>query len=129
MLLTLKNSRMVEVGSPERVPIDPEQFAGMGVLWPDGEHSIEDVSGLVVVDGTWRQAYKMRLRVPGLAGLPRVGLVGGNRPRMRRQSEAGRMATAEAVAMALGCEELDRVFGLHVQRMAQSRGLGGFTPD
>ncbi len=125
VLLTLENAELVEIGAPDAPPVDPTRFEGMGVLWPDGPASVEDVSGLVVVDATWRQAYKMRLRVPGLAALPRVGLVGGERPRMRRQNAPGRMATAEAVAMALGCEELERVFAMHVERMARSRGKGG----
>ncbi len=30
-----------------------------------------------------------------------------------------------ALTMALGCEELERVFAMHVERMARSRGKGG----
>ena len=122
VLKVLRNSWLVEVGVPGAPPIDPTQFEGFGVLWPDAPGRVEDVRGLVVVDATWRQAYKLRLRVPGLAELPRIGLVGRPRDRMRMQSEPGRMATAEAVAMALGCEELERAFELHVERMWSSRG-------
>jgi len=122
VLNVLKNSWLVEVGVRGADTIDPEQFSGFGVLWPDGPGRVEDVEGLVVVDATWRQAYKLRMRVPGLMELPRIGLVGGDRPRMRQQSEPGRMATAEAVAMALDCPELEHAFSLHVERMARSRG-------
>ena len=68
---------------------------------------------LVVPDGTWRQASKVRARVPGLRDVPCVRL----RPespstyRLRAESHDDRLSTIEAIARAMGFLE-----GMHVRR-------------
>lgn len=68
---------------------------------------------LVVPDGTWRQASKVRNRVPGLSELPCVALPRGepSRYRLRFEPHDTGLSTLEAIARALGVLE-----GLHVQR-------------
>lgn len=86
---------------------------------------------LIVPDGTWRQAAKVRRRVPGLAEVPCVGLPPGppSRYRLRSEPVAGGLATLEAIARALeildGAEvraALERVFRAMVERTLWSRG-------
>lgn len=72
---------------------------------------------LVVPDGTWRQAAKVRARTPGLAGLPAVTLPPGppSRYRLRREAHPSLLSTLEAVARALGILE-----GPEVQRALEA---------
>lgn len=89
---------------------------------------------LIVPDGNWRQAAKMRRRVPGLADLPCVVLPDGEPTayRLRTETRDGGLATLEAIARALGVLEGDRgpaieaamlaVFEVMVERTLRSRG-------
>ena len=99
---------------------------------------------LVVPDGTWRQAFKMRRRVPGLSALPCVASPIGDPTRYQLRSEklAGGLATMEAIARAMGVFEgpeveraLLHVFRVMVERTLWARGLmathkvtGGIPP-
>ena len=58
---------------------------------------------LIVPDGTWRQASKMRKRIPGLAAVPCVTLpdTGPSNYRLRAEVHEGGLATFEAIARAL----------------------------
>jgi len=62
---------------------------------------------LIVPDGSWRQAHKMRRRVPGLAAIPCVTLpeAGPSEYRLRSEHHPGGLATFEAIARALGILE------------------------
>ena len=62
---------------------------------------------LVVPDGTWSQAASTRRRLPELAALPCVSLPppAHDVDRLRAAPRPGRMATLEAVAVALGILE------------------------
>ncbi len=99
---------------------------------------------LVVPDGTWRQASKVRRRVPGLLGLPCVTPPPGPPScyRLRSEARAGDLSTLEAVARALGeleggavRAELERVFLIAVERALWARGrldarhVAGGIPD
>jgi DTW domain-containing protein YfiP len=86
---------------------------------------------LIVPDGTWRQAGKVRNRVPGLREVPCVSLPRGEPSRYRLRSEPvdGGLATIEAIARALEILEgpavravLDAVFVAMVERTLWSRG-------
>lgn len=86
---------------------------------------------LVVPDGTWRQAGKVRQRMPGLADVPCVSLPPDEptRYRLRAEFHAGRLATLEAIARALGILEgpavraaLERLFAVMVDRTLWLRG-------
>jgi DTW domain-containing protein len=86
---------------------------------------------LVVPDGTWRQAARVRTRVPGLASLPCVTLPAGPSSAygLRSESHDGGLATIEAVARAFGILEglqiqqaIERVFLAMVERTRWARG-------
>jgi DTW domain-containing protein len=86
---------------------------------------------LVVPDGTWRQASKMRHRVPGLHEVLCVSLPAGagSTYRLRRPLHEGGLATMEAIARAMGILEgpdveraLGLVFRVMVERTLWSRG-------
>jgi DTW domain-containing protein YfiP len=87
---------------------------------------------LVVPDGSWRQAFKMYKRVPGLAGLPCVSLPDGppSAYRLRAEAHAAGLSTLEAIARALGILEgpevqsaIERVFLAMVERTLWARGI------
>jgi DTW domain-containing protein YfiP len=86
---------------------------------------------LIVPDGNWRQASKVRARVPGLAAVPCVSLPPGTPStyRLRSEPNEGGLATLEAIARAFGVlegahiqAELERVFRAMVERTLWSRG-------
>lgn len=88
---------------------------------------------LVVPDGTWRQAFKARARVPGLMGIPCVTVPSGipTQYRLRTQPNDQGLGTMEAIARAMGIlegpqvqEALERVFAAMVERMLWLRGRG-----
>jgi DTW domain-containing protein YfiP len=86
---------------------------------------------LIVPDGNWRQASKVRARVPGLCDVPCVTLPPGPPSTYRLRSEAHPhgLATVEAIARAIGILEsrevedaLERVFRAMVERTLWVRG-------
>jgi len=58
---------------------------------------------LIVPDGSWRQAHKMRKRIPGLAEIPCVTLpdAGPTEYQLRSEHHPGGLATFEAIARAM----------------------------
>lgn len=86
---------------------------------------------LIVPDGTWGQAKRVRRRVPGLANVPVVRLseAAADRLRLRRPDQPGRLATLEAIALAYGILEgplaeahLMRAYRTVVERALWSNG-------
>lgn len=89
---------------------------------------------LIVPDGNWRQASKVRNRVPGLRDVPCVFLPVGapSMYRLRTEAHDGGLATIEAIARALGLLEgekgprvqhaLEFVFRAMVDRTLWARG-------
>jgi DTW domain-containing protein YfiP len=89
---------------------------------------------LIVPDGSWRQASKMRKRIPGLATVPCVTLpdAGPSVYRLRAEPHARGLATMEAIARALCILEGDAgpqieaamlaVFRVMVERTLWLRG-------
>ena len=86
---------------------------------------------LIVPDGTWRQAAKVRARVPGLADVPCVSIEpdAPTMYRLRQETRDRGLATIEAIARALGVLEgapvrsaLESVFRAMVERTLWSRG-------
>lgn len=71
---------------------------------------------LIVPDGNWRQAGKMRQRVPGLADVPCavIGEHAGTAYKLRAEPRQGGLATMEAIAYAFGV--LEGAKGPHVQQ-------------
>jgi DTW domain-containing protein YfiP len=94
---------------------------------------------LVVPDGNWRQASKLRARVPGLAALPCAFLPDAppTAYRLRSEPRAGGLATLEAIAHALRVLEGDRgpaiadallaLMRVMVERTLASRGYSAST--
>jgi len=89
---------------------------------------------LVVPDGTWRQASKVRQRVPGLRDVPCVSLPPDvpSIYRLRAEAHGHGLATLEAIARALGILEgpevrasLERVLRAMVERTLWARGTIG----
>lgn len=92
---------------------------------------------LVVPDGSWRQASRIARRVPGLEGAERVTLPAGppTTYRLRREPKEGGLATAEAIARALGViegaevqEALEAVFDRQVTACLDARQPPSPTP-
>jgi DTW domain-containing protein YfiP len=86
---------------------------------------------LIVPDGTWRQASKIRQRVPGLQDVPcaSLPLEEPSIYRLRAEAHPTGLATIEAIARAMGVlegphvrEALERVFRAMVERTLWSRG-------
>jgi DTW domain-containing protein YfiP len=86
---------------------------------------------LIVPDGTWRQAARVRARVPGLADVPCLTLPAGPNSAygLRSESHDGGLATIEAIARAFGILEgphvqqaIERVFLAMVERTRWARG-------
>jgi DTW domain-containing protein YfiP len=86
---------------------------------------------LVVPDGTWRQASKVKNRLPALRDVPCVSLPRGDKTqyRLRIESHEDGLATMEAIARAMGVLEgkhvedaLLFVFRAMVDRTLWSRG-------
>lgn len=86
---------------------------------------------LIVPDGTWRQAAKVRNRVAGFKDLP-CAILPPDQPsiyRLRSEAHAHGLATVEAIARALGIleglavrHEIEHVFQVMVERTLWSRG-------
>jgi DTW domain-containing protein YfiP len=87
---------------------------------------------LVVPDGTWRQAAKVRQRVPGLRDVRCVAVPASDEPsryRLRVAAHEHGLATIEAIARALGVLEgpavraaLEHPFRVMVERTLWARG-------
>ena len=86
---------------------------------------------LIVPDGTWAQAQRVRERVPGLRDIPCVALPAGapSAYRLRAPNGLERVSTLEAIARALGILDgpeirsaLERALTLMVERTLWMRG-------
>jgi DTW domain-containing protein len=86
---------------------------------------------LIVPDGTWRQASKVRARVPGFRDVPCVTLPREEPSiyRLRFEAHDHGLSTIEAIARAMGVLEgphvraaIERVFRAMVERTLWSRG-------
>lgn len=125
-----------------RPPLTGDELALL--LYPaDDAVSIAQFAGadrpivLVVPDGSWRQAGKLRKRIPGLAEMPCVVLpdTGPTTYRLRAEPQEGGLATFEAIARALRILEGDAgpeieramlaVFHVMVERTLWMRGRLG----
>ena len=107
---------------PDAVPLDQWQAAQTPQTKP---------VTLVVPDGTWRQAKRVRHRIPGLETAPAVCLPAGlsSHYRLRQAGPSQRLATLEAIAHALRIlgetEVADRlmyIFRVIVERALWSNG-------
>ncbi len=96
------------------------------------EHGRAAPITLVVPDGTWTQARRMHARIPWMRSLQHVMLPDADRQsgyKLRVSPSDGRLATMEAIALALGILEgheaettMMRIFSLLVERTMAARG-------
>lgn len=129
----------IHVRGLDRTPSAPIDWEGRTplLLFPhEGEaEPLEPVDGpvtLVVPDGNWRQASKVRARVPGLKNMRCVTLPPGPPSiyRLRLEAHPTGLATMEAIARAMGILEgpevrarLEQVFLTMVERTLWARGM------
>ena len=136
----LPNSEVVVRGHQSQPSTIPRSSAGSTpvLLFPfEGARDLRDFARtagpltLIVPDGTWRQASKVRNRVPGVRDIPCVTLPPDVPSTYRLRSEAHEtgLATIEAIARAMGIlegphvrEALERVFHAMVERTLWARG-------
>jgi DTW domain-containing protein YfiP len=82
---------------------------------------------LVVPDGTWSQASRMRKRFPGLDAIPCARLPDTliSTYRLRHDPRPGHLSTMQAIAHAIGILESDAIAQqlLHVHQVAVERTL------
>jgi DTW domain-containing protein YfiP len=111
---------------PAAVPLDRLLAAAAR----DDDRLAEPIT-LIVPDGNWRQAQRVRTRVPGLAAVPCAVLPPGppTAYRLRHEPRPGGLATAEAIARAFGVLEgadveaaILRPFRAMVERTLWARG-------
>ena len=145
-LRCLPNSGAIIRGAPEQPTAAPApdwaEYGDPVVLFPhpDARPLAEFCGGprpvtLIVPDGTWRQAQRVRRRVAGLAEVP-CAFVTRDAPseyRLRRTPDARRLSTMEAIAEALclleGAEGpavrelLLEIFQVMVERQLRGRAL------
>ncbi len=145
-LRCLPNSGAVIRGAPDQPPAPALDWAEHGdpvLLFPHPEaRPLSDFCDgprpvtLVVPDGTWRQAQRVRRRVAGLGDVP-CAFVTRDAPsayRLRRTPDARRLSTMEAIAEALclleGAEGpaaralLLDIFQVMVERSLRGRASG-----
>lgn len=134
--LALENSEILAHGDVSR-GLDESKLRqdGTWLLFPEGEINGEQWLGkppknLVVLDGTWPQARRMRQRIRGLRGLPTLSLP-KNRvatQRLRTERLKNGMTTLEAVARAVelfeGTQQAARLDRLHDTLVERSRKTG-----
>jgi DTW domain-containing protein YfiP len=89
--------------------------------WRAAQTARPNAITLIVPDGTWRQANRVRRRVPGLAQVQAVSLTATQESnyRLRRTHLESRLATFEAIALALAILESPAV-GAHLQHVFRS---------
>jgi len=138
--LCLENSEVLVRGHAGANPSPPPFPEGSEpvLLFPHEDAvSLERFRGserrvvLVVPDGNWRQASRVRNRVPGLRDVPCAVLPPGppSRYRLRSEPHGGGLATIEAIARAVGLlenreaqETLEYLFQAMVERTLWARG-------
>jgi DTW domain-containing protein len=124
---------------PLELPIVRPGERGVLLFPAEDAVPITDIAAdvLVVPDGNWRQAAKLRARVPGLAALPCACLpdAPATAYRVRAEPRAGGLATIEAIAHALRVLEgnpaiadaLLDLMRVMVERTLASRGYSART--
>jgi DTW domain-containing protein YfiP len=132
----LPNSRIVIRGAGNAAVTWPDDATPVLLFPHEDAEPIERWRGsdrpvaLVVPDGTWSQAIRVRRRVPGLAGVPAARLPDGmvSRYRLRHDPRPGHVSTLEAIAAALrvletdGGDDLERRL-LEIERIMVERTL------
>ncbi len=139
----LKNATLLVRGVPgqsiaEKIPIHEDRLPLY--LFPDpgaaelNDEFLRQIGGrkihLIVPDGTWSQAKKIKRREPGLANIQSacIPFVRKSAYRLRRQLHDSGLCTFEAISRALGViesrkleENMNGMLRLKMQQMAAGR--------
>lgn len=105
--LAVRRASIIDVGERNATPrteLDPTQPDDTFVLFPGGApiESASRIERLVVIDGTWAQARRMRTRLPMIANLRALSVPAGPPlGRLRHPRYPDELPTAIAVARAL----------------------------
>ncbi len=86
----------------------------------------DDITRLVIIDGTWHEARKIHQRSPYLLTIPRIGLTTGVKSRynLRKNQKEEGLCTAECVIEVL------RLFGNHEEaELLTERFLAFIRPE
>ena len=86
---------------------------------------------IIMLDGSWKQAHRIKKRVPNIRNLPRLSLEATlNLPRIRQPHFTGGMSTMEACIQALALynppsdiEYLIQIYCLWIEQVRQSTGI------
>ena len=140
--LAMPDSVLHDVSGPDCDREGPDLGDGAWLVFPDGPPLTSAPAvpprTLIFLDATWRQARRMRQRLPYLRGLPTLSLAPiPAADRLRAAPAEGMVSTIEAIAAALRLVEgsgpadsLDRAFAIAVERAhrAGRRPIPGATP-
>ena len=129
--LVLRKSTIIDVGVQGTTAPTNVCRGTTVLLFPGGRPIVEidRIDRLVVLDGTWSQARRMRYRLAALEGIPTVS-ISAPPPALalREPRHEGELATAVAVAHALcalgqteGSRELHRAFEALVAALKPAR--------
>jgi len=139
-LLALPNAQIVEFGqfgdqaNQDAVP-QLGDLDGASLLFPGQDKSVwptTPIKTLIVLDGTWRQARRMRRRMPALWTLPTLDLhqPAAHQVRLRTPTSPEGRSTLEAIAEALGILEgpalaapLHALHNRFIEQTLRARGL------
>jgi len=139
-LLALPNAEIVEYGQFGEAANDTAvtqlgDLDSASLLFPGQDKSVwptSPIKKLIVLDGTWRQARRMRRRMPALWPLPTLDLAqpAVHQVRLRTPTSPEGRSTLEAIAEALGILEgpdlATQLHALHnrfIEAVLRSRGL------
>lgn len=137
--LALINSALCDVGGPGRHPFDLDEPEAW-LLFPEGEPRTEaprpPPSTVIVIDGSWPAARRMRQRLPGLQGRRVLALAPiAATARMRKAPTASHVSTIEAIGGVLrllgepdAADGLDRLFAAAVDRQRRQGRQPHVTP-
>jgi DTW domain-containing protein len=129
--LALPGSELHDVGAPDRVVVDPRLGDDAWMVFPEGQPRtaapVPPPKTIVILDGTWPQARRMRQRLLYLRGVRPLALAPiPAAQRLRNAPSTGQVSTIEAIATALRLLEgeapaaaLERLFAIavaHAQR-------------
>ena len=133
--LCIKDTALFDYGIKDQPLPDIDLEDSVLLFPPDSSSVIYDSSlppkKIIIVDGTWKQAHKLRKRVEGLQELPRLAIQSTMvLPRIRNPHFKGGMSTMEACLEALALytpsetiQMLQAYYYLWLEQVRQTTGI------
>ena len=115
--LCIQGVELLDYGIKDK-PLPSLNLEGAALLFPPDETSPVYTSSsppekIIIVDGTWKQAHKLRKRIEGLDQLPRLPIQSTmTLPRIRTPHFPGGMSTMEACLEALALYNLSETIDI-----------------